>query len=123
MSRRKRSSQSVDNAETRAASLESIDLALDLGNQLTLAAYKGAIASTNAMLSAYNTRLSELDGLSNELDKAETALDELSSRMLAGVGVKYTKNSNEYEKAGGTRPDEHKSAHRATAVTSTPETK
>ncbi len=29
--------------------------------------------------------------------------------MLAAVGVKYTKNSTEYEKAGGTRTEERKS--------------
>ena len=31
-----------------------------------------------------------------------------SSRMLAGVGVQYGKDSNEYEMAGGTRASEIK---------------
>lgn len=81
----------------------SIDPALDLGNTLTSSSYKAAITAANAKLSVYNTRLSELDGILNELEAAEGELDELSARMLAGVGVKYGKNSAEYEKAGDTR--------------------
>lgn len=115
MARRKRSSKSVDAAEPRAAALESIDVALDLGNTLTLVAYKAAITTTNAKLAAYNTKLSELDGILNDLEASEKNLDDLSSRMLAGVGVKYGKKSDEYEKAGGTRSDERKSPRRASA--------
>jgi hypothetical protein len=45
--------------------------------------------------------LSALDGVLNDLEQTETSLDELSARMLAGAGVRYGKNSAEYEKAGG----------------------
>ena len=116
MARRKRSSESVDRAETRASAIESINPALDLGNGLTLVDYKAAISATNAKLSVYNTRLSELDGLLNELEIAEDALHELSSRMLAAVGVKFGKDSTEYEKAGGKRSSERKSSRRAAAA-------
>ncbi len=109
MARRKRSSPTINASNTRASALESLDTALDLGNGLTLAAYKAAIDSTQKKLEAYNTQLSKLDGLLNELEAAEAALNELSVRMLAGVGVKFGKNSTEYEKAGGTRSDERKS--------------
>lgn len=116
MARRKRSSPAVDHAETRAAALESIDPALDLGSGLTLAAYKASITTTNTQLAAYNTRLSELDGVLNALKAAERDLGELSSRMLAGVAVKFGKNSSEYEKAGGKRTDERKSPVRRVAA-------
>ncbi len=108
MARRKRTSDSVTRAETRAAALESIDSALDLGNRLTLAAYKTATINTNAKLAEYNTMLSELDALLNELEAMEVTLDDLSARMLAGVGVKYGKDSDEYEQAGGTRKSDRK---------------
>lgn len=88
MARKNRSSPSLDHAEPRAAAPESIDAALDLGNTLTLAAYKAAITAANSKQSSYNTRLSELDGSLNELKAAESDLDKLSGRMLAGVGVK-----------------------------------
>ena len=113
MARRKRTSPAVDRASTRSSALESVDANLDLGNNLTLAAYNTAISNTDDLLSEYNTKLSELDGLLNKLETAEAKLDELSGRMLAAVGVKYGKDSDEYEKAGGTRTSERKSSARA----------
>lgn len=116
MARRKRTSPALDRASTRSDALESIDANLDLGNDLTLAAYKAAIEALDDRLSDYNTKLSELDGLLNQLEQAEVAMDELSTRMLAGVGVKYGKNSTEYEKAGGTRTSERKTPARKKAA-------
>lgn len=116
MARRKRTSPAVDHASTRSSALESIDENLDLGNNLTLVAYNAAIKATDDLLSKYNTKLSELDGLLNQLETSETKLDELSGRMLAAVGVKYSKDSDEYEKAGGTRTSERKSAARTKAA-------
>ena len=72
------------------------------------------------MLASFRTtipKLAELDGLSNELEKAEDTLDDLTSTTLAAIGVVYGKNSSEYEKAGGTRTTERKSSmKRATAA-------
>lgn len=116
MARRKRTSPAVDKASTRSSALESIDKNLDLGSGLTLAAYNAAIKATDDLLSEYNTKLSELDGLLNKLEKSETDLDDLSGRMLAGVGVKFGKNSDEYEKGGGTRTDERKSSAKTKAA-------
>ena len=98
----------MEAAKIRAASLESIDKALDLGNGLTLASYNGAIATTEGQLNTYNTKLSELDDLLNRLQAGEKALADLTERMLAGVGSKFGKNSSEYEKAGGKRKSEIK---------------
>ena len=112
MARQKRASTSVTDAQTRAASLKSIEVALDLSNGLTLAAYNTKIDATSTALDTYNTKLSDLDALLNDLEDLETELDELSTRMLAAVGVKYGKNSDEYEKAGGTRTSERKKAKR-----------
>jgi hypothetical protein len=112
MARRKRTSDSLLKAQTRAAALESIDSNLDLGNGMTLAAYKLAIAGTDAKLAEYNTQLSDLDGLLSALEAAEVKVDDLSGRMLAAVAVKYGKDSNEYEKAGGTKSSDRKSGVR-----------
>ena len=40
--------------------------------------------------------------------------------MLTGVGVKYGKDSNEYEKAGGVRTSERKKPVRTPAAAKTP---
>ncbi len=110
MARTKRTSPTADKATTRAAALTSISPTLDLGNGVTLAAYQAAIAAIAApetgKLAVYNAALSTLDGLLNALEADEKALNTLSEKMLAAVGVKYGKDSDEYEQAGGTRSSE-----------------
>ena len=103
MGRAKRGSKVLERATRRASSLRSIDPALDLGNGLTLKFYVAAIADTGAKLSAYNGELSASDAAKNDLADSERRLADLSERMLSGVGSKFSKNANEYEKAGGVR--------------------
>ena len=112
MARQKRTSSSVAFAENRINSLASIDEALDLGNNLTLTAYEAKKEAVKEKNDTYNTQLSELDGLLNKIESDEDALDELSTRMLAAVGVKFGKDSDEYEKAGGTKTSDRKIAPR-----------
>jgi hypothetical protein len=108
----KRKSPAADKATTRAAALSSISPTLDLGNGLTLAAYNTAIAAINGpntgRLAVYNATLSSLDGQLTDLKAAETALNTMSDLMLAGVGVKYGKNSDQYQQAGGVRTSDRK---------------
>ncbi len=108
MARQKRTSASVKFAEDRATALASIDQALDLGNGLTLADYKTKTGALKTKNDEYNTDLSTLDGKLNDIEADERKLDDLSARMLAGVGVKFGKDSSEYEKAGGLRTSERK---------------
>jgi hypothetical protein len=52
--------------------------------------------------------LSDLDQFQNRLDTKEESLNTKSTRFLAAVGARYDKDSDEYEKAGGTRTSERK---------------
>jgi hypothetical protein len=108
MARKKRNSKKYEAAIVRKASMESIDPNLDLGNGLTLAVYQTQIDSTKKALDDYNTQLSNLDGLSNILKAEERKLGNLSQRMLNAVASKYSNDSDEYEKAGGTKKSEIK---------------
>lgn len=108
MSRLKRSSKELVKAQTRATNLLSIDPLLDLGSGLTLTAYQATIGALQAKLDRYNNLLSEIDALNNDVTAGEKQLAALSERMLEGVGVKFGKDSNEYEKAGGVRKSERK---------------
>jgi sugar phosphate isomerase/epimerase len=117
MARRKRTSSSIERAQQRADGLASIGTTIDLGKNRTLADFQADIDAVAAKLSDYNTKLAELDGLRNELEKAEDTLDDLTSTTLSAIAVVYGKNSSEYEKAGGTRTTERKSSmKRATAA-------
>lgn len=120
MARLKKTSAVITAANTRKASLISIDPALDLGNDLTVQAYTDTIAATEAKLETYNTLLSQVDDALNTFTRAETDLSDLSGRMLAGVGVKFGKDSSEYEQAGGTRKSEIKRSPRKPKKPATP---
>ncbi|PSR19081.1 hypothetical protein C8255_03995 [filamentous cyanobacterium CCP3] len=113
--RRKRLSIKLHKAEVRAASMDSIDQKLDLGNGQTLELYWEAINSLRMKQQEYNTLLSKVDSLYNDLLADERALGEMSEHMLSGVKVKFGRDSVEYEMAGGVRRSERKRPQRKTA--------
>ena len=106
--RNKRKSKSLEKAERRAAALGSLDAKLDLGNGLTLANYNKQVDSVSTLLTDYNQRLSEVDATLKDLVAGERTLDDLSERMLAGVGSVNGYNSVEYAKAGGVPKSQRK---------------
>jgi hypothetical protein len=108
MARAKKESQVIGQAQQRLIALSSIDPALDLGNGLTITACQAEIDAVRAKLDAYNVLLSEVDAAYNVFQAAEKDLRDLHERMLEAVGVKFGKDSNEYEKAGGVRKSERK---------------
>jgi hypothetical protein len=108
VARPKRSSITLKRAEHRAAGMESIDPALDLGNDLTLESYSALIQTLQAQIRTYNSALSDLDDLSRHIKDTELQLRNLSEQMLLGVAAKYGKNSHEYGKAGGVPKSERR---------------
>jgi uncharacterized protein YukE len=106
MGRLRRSSIALEVALTRRANLAKIDSALDLGHGNTLATYDAELAAVQQKLDAYNQVLAATDDALNQLQDAEKALKKRSTRMLAGVGVAFGKDSSQYEMAGGTRAGE-----------------
>ena len=95
-------------AETRLAALKSIDPALDMGDGRDIGSFTNAIADAKGKVATYNQSLSNLDGEYNDAIASINVVKKLSARMLTGVGSKWTTDSNEYEKAGGTRSSERK---------------
>ena len=108
MARSKRTSAISEAAKLRLAGLQSIDPELDLGGGLTVASFKAEIEDVDADMNTYNTMLSDVDEVANRLDTKEDKLNDKSTRMLAAVGAHFGKDSDEYEKAGGTRTSERK---------------
>jgi hypothetical protein len=109
MSRRKKKRSSLlEKAQVRLAALRSLSPDLDLGNGLTVSAYASLISNTRQTLESYNTTLSLIDQLYNELIDLERSLGDMSERMLTGVASKYGRSSTEYEMAGGRRRPEYR---------------
>ena len=81
---------------------------LDLGNGNSMKSYQDQIDVVSTHLDTYNKARKDLIALKNNLDAAEKVLTKKSSAMLTGVGQKFTKDSNEYEQAGGVRESDRK---------------
>ncbi len=118
MARRKRNSTVLARAERRIESLQSINTALDFGNNLTIEAYANSINDLRSKLAAYNTALSAIDKMADDVNTAEQVLLDISEKMLLGVGSRYGKSSQEYEMAGGVRRRGRRSATHSTPDTS-----
>ena len=111
----KKSSKDFENAIKRMASLKSIDPALDLGNGLSVETYQQSIDQVSNVMEAYNTQLSLADSLSSSLKEKEKLLRSFTERMLTGVAAKFGKDSEQYQKAGGTKKSERKKPKRKIA--------
>ena len=108
MGRKKKTSKVLGAAQKRVAGLKAIDPKLDLGAGLTVPAFQTAIDGLSGNLDSYNTLLSQADEALNQVQKSEKDVRALNDRFLAGVRSRYGADSDEYEKAGGTRTSERK---------------
>ena len=108
MAFQRKSSKVLAEALERAGNLRAIDPDLDLGNGLTLAAYDAKISHLQTSQDTYNGQLAQADAAGNDFRADEKDVRNMSSMMLSGVKVKYGRDSNEYEMAGGTRLSERK---------------
>jgi hypothetical protein len=118
--RRKIFSDAVENAQKRAAGLRSINAELDLGNGLTLKAYETEIEALGKQVNEYNEILAGLDAKILMIRDAEKMVRDLTECMLEGVSARFTKNSDEYSRAGGVRKVDRKRPLRRQAAVSIP---
>ncbi|MGC1308237.1 MAG: hypothetical protein WA885_13500 [Phormidesmis sp.] len=108
MARQKRSSRILEKAQRRLASIQSIDAKLTLDGGISIQTYAKVIGDLRSQLDSYNTALSTIDDLYNNIADAERQLADYSEQMLLGVAAKFGKNSNQYEMAGGVRKRDRK---------------
>jgi len=108
MAFKKKSSMDFEHAIKRIASVKAIDPTLDLGNGLTVESYQQSIDQVSKVMGDYNTHLSLADSLRSSLKEKEKLLRAFSERMLTGVAAKFGKDSEQYQKAGGTKKSERK---------------
>ncbi|MBD2114662.1 MULTISPECIES: hypothetical protein [Cyanophyceae] len=117
MPRQKRSSPALEKALRRIAGMQSVTRTIDFGNGYTMDAYDEHILAMQEKLMAYNRMLSMVDGAYNDMLMAERKLMDFSDHMLSGFGVRYGKDSSEYEMAGGCRKSDRQKRTRRTANT------
>lgn len=110
MAFKQRESAQLAAATKRMNGLKAIDPtgALDLGNGHTIASFQSEMDTVTDNLKTYNEGLKALDPFKNKLDASEKVLGKKASDMLTAVGQRYTKDSSQYEQAGGVRESERK---------------
>lgn len=102
----------LDKGRTRLSSVKSINPALDLGDDLTVANYETQVTKTKDAVDFYNTTLSTIDDLYNASLAQIEILKDWNERILNGVAAKFGTNSSQYEMAGGVRKSERKKPKR-----------
>ncbi|MBW4448614.1 MAG: hypothetical protein KME38_17560 [Spirirestis rafaelensis WJT71-NPBG6] len=118
MARQKRTSKVLEKAVRRAASINSIDPNLNVGNGLTLPAFSTVIETMRTKENAYNTALSSLDKLYREMLETERQLADMAEHILLGVATRYGKSSVEYGMAGGVPKNQRSKGLRGESSTS-----
>ncbi len=103
MARAKKASRILTDAEKRLAGMRKVNAKLSFGGEISVPAMETKIVTVREKLATYNELLSEVDAIYEEVLNAEQDLSDLSSKLLAGVGLKYGKDSREYETVGGSR--------------------
>lgn len=116
MPRLKKKSAVLPNATKRLSGMRSINPNLDFGAGFSNAEFAKLVAKVNADLDVYNTLLSKTDAAFNTFAESERELSKFSSKMLSNVAIRYDKDSNEYEMAGGVRQRERKRPTRKPSV-------
>ncbi|MGV0102582.1 ATPase involved in DNA repair [Nostoc sp. DSM 114160] len=121
MARPKRNSRILGKAETRLASVKSINSSLDVGEGLSVKDYTGKIETLRQSLETYNTTLSTIDVLLTQILENEQDLADYSEKILRGIAYKFGKNSYEYQMAGGIRKSDRKPNVRKNVVSAVSE--
>ena len=106
MTRKKRTSRTLERAELRVAGLKAVDPQMDFGDTRTLTNLTAQIDRLRTKLNDYNTALAVIDSSKSEIEALEKTLGDLTDQMLIGVAFTYGKDSREYEMAGGVRKSE-----------------
>ncbi|MBD2337634.1 hypothetical protein H6G64_11635 [Calothrix sp. FACHB-156] len=116
MARKKRTSRIVEKAEFRVTGLKAIDPNIAFDNNYNLQNLTQLIQQFHSMLNEYHDAMAVIESSRTKLDEMEKTISNISDKMLAGVGFKYGKDSNEYELAGGVKLSERTRKSRLTRL-------
>ena len=98
-----KTSSVLKDAMRRLERLNAIQPVPDLGEGFNLKVYETAVNDLKALEATYNTKISELDGMSASFKDMERMVRDYRVRILAAVAAQYGRNSEEYAAAGGTK--------------------
>jgi hypothetical protein len=103
-----KTSSVLKDAKRRLERLKAIQPIPNLGEGFNLQIYETAVNDLESLQATYNTKISELDGMSALLKDMERMVRDYRARILAAIAAQYGRNSEEYAAAGGTKLSERK---------------
>ena len=103
-----KTSSVLKDAKRRLERLKAIQPIPNLGEGFNLQIYETAVNDLESLQALYNTKISELDGMSALLKDMERMVRDYRARILAAIAAQYGRNSEEYAAAGGTKLSERK---------------
>ena len=103
-----KTSSVLKDAKRRLERLKAIQPIPNLGEGFNLQIYETAVNGLESLEATYNTKISELDGMSASLKDTERMVRDYRARILAAIAAQYGRNSDEYAAAGGTKLSERK---------------
>jgi hypothetical protein len=120
MARVKTNSTILDKASMRLQGMKAINATFDLGSGLSVTAIEAALNEARLKQDAFNHQVSILEEKQAEFEDAEKVLNDLTTRVLAGVAAKFGKDSVEYAQVGGTRSRDRKRSVRKSKSSAKP---
>lgn len=103
-----KTSSVLKDAKRRLERLKAIQPIPNLGEGFNLQIYETAVNALESLQASYNTKISELDGMSASLKDMERMVRDYRARILAAIAAQFGRNSEEYAAAGGTKLSERK---------------
>jgi hypothetical protein len=111
-----RNSAIIEKAQRHLENLKSVDPHMAFDSDRSIQNLASRIEALGMKLTAYNQMLMMLDSMKIDLDGMEKELSELLEQMMIAVAFKYGKDSQEFEKAGGTRKSDQINRSRAARI-------
>lgn len=108
MARKAKTDREIQKGRIRLSKVKSVEADFSANADVSVATMNAAITDAEGILDNYNQTLSSLDAQSNQYDLAIKKVNDIGERLLDAVGLKYGKDSDQYEMAGGTRKSEYK---------------
>ena len=109
----------IEQAQKVEQATQQINPGFKVGEDVSLAALRNAIALASANRNKITSLQAQLTDALNERVTVNTALWDMVKRIRGGVKSAYGDNSSQYEMAGGTRMSEKKKGGRKKATPST----
>lgn len=117
MARKAKTDRELIPQRVRLSKIKSVEADFTANENVSVAKLEENIRQSEAILDEYNQMLAASAAKANEYDASVRKGMDLSERLLDAVGLKYGKDSNEYEMAGGTRKSDRKKPAKKTTPT------